>query len=1156
MGKSNNQGESNTGSYIGVVTSIHMQGALIELDRNAWLLLTHQLLTQVHGLRIGVLLALSHVHFIRTLSAWEKILLLGACFKSHIVVKSFSSLRTPFNVRPHARSLLTRYIESLPFIAAFWVLLVTACFRPKFQGIFSEKEILGSKNHEGMVQRYAHSRRTSFQSLYRDVLKEFFKHDHSCHMGELTETPLQLIAPIVNFCRQIEAMWLDRFSVIWETKRATLEGAGMEKECGMEELDLHEGTKDRSFVRRIISSKELGVILVGILQVSQESGKLQLADATGAIDVVVPDFVSHSTMQNIYEVTDFNVVVEGLRGHLCSLENDDDIQPLSCANILHGLVFKSKLCCVTYYVHFYLKNAVSFEVPRWPPAFLEKHGCCKMRDGHEGGIFSIILVTHKYAINCKPCVDKTNKNMLSSFAEAVLLPYSIVAKDSNCISCDRNLLEVENSDGILTDCNSKCSLGTLEMLRSMSGRPYTCSNRGQVSKVDAEAHVDANIKCMSSKISALASCNCNGFNDPASNNLYKKQKDSQNDACKQFQSEITQEVQCSLSLRNQSKRFMLPRGILFKSTSLQVQNKLLKESPGSSRVLLEFNCESLSYYQLLQIGVCYLMHYEAEDCSSDPSMALNCMKTRKILVTSKNPIWSLSISSYHHRALENGHKTTASCRPDLCVSPSLSFPVDDINQPTLLNVECGMSFQDRGGQVPSVHLRDVILYISCGAIDHLQKCINDVKAQTIPVLMGVHEAVDNFSVCWTMPDAPLQFSGRTSSDNIANSQVNLPEGELISLYGEVKSVYFEEITPLAKQGKESCQHIADSSSTFLANIFYTIHIHDCYGAQKIRLHGTFNKHALPLGFGPGVTAAFYRFLLQSDPSGVQQLMATPASFIVINAIKEVQNLPNGGFNTEVRKQLQFPNYEHMKDSTLISCLSQSLNEEYIKLHCRVVSVQSLLLEWQPGKCESVSQSIRSSRGLSHSVEIISASFVLDDGSGLCDCWASGERAAYLLRIHSTAGEAFEHNASLYKISKRSAKKKFKITIGCLLEKLVKKHRRVTVRNSRTAVSSSHAEFMIQGALEKNLKQEEQRLICYVLAKACYSAPLMIVGSVLSSAGPPNGGESKCDNVELTIDEENFSTLTQCRMRMLARDVAPISYLHEAVNIFQQLAFEI
>ncbi len=47
------------GSYIGVVTDIPMPGQLVELNKRAWLLLTHYNVTQLHGLRVGAMVGKS-----------------------------------------------------------------------------------------------------------------------------------------------------------------------------------------------------------------------------------------------------------------------------------------------------------------------------------------------------------------------------------------------------------------------------------------------------------------------------------------------------------------------------------------------------------------------------------------------------------------------------------------------------------------------------------------------------------------------------------------------------------------------------------------------------------------------------------------------------------------------------------------------------------------------------------------------------------------------------------------------------------------------------------------------------------------------------------------------------------------------------------------
>jgi hypothetical protein len=47
------------GSYIGIVTDIPMLGQLVELNKGAWLLLTHYNVSQLHGLRVGAMVGKS-----------------------------------------------------------------------------------------------------------------------------------------------------------------------------------------------------------------------------------------------------------------------------------------------------------------------------------------------------------------------------------------------------------------------------------------------------------------------------------------------------------------------------------------------------------------------------------------------------------------------------------------------------------------------------------------------------------------------------------------------------------------------------------------------------------------------------------------------------------------------------------------------------------------------------------------------------------------------------------------------------------------------------------------------------------------------------------------------------------------------------------------
>ncbi|KAK1269376.1 hypothetical protein QJS04_geneDACA006523 [Acorus gramineus] len=128
-------------TYNGVVTGVYMKGLVVELDGKVWLLLTDRSLTLPHTVRVGALISAMNVHLVYPKYSWVKMLLLGACVKTSIDVKSFS----PFYSRRRSQSMLGKFTESLTFSARFWVLLIISCFKRKFAGILSEKDILGSK---------------------------------------------------------------------------------------------------------------------------------------------------------------------------------------------------------------------------------------------------------------------------------------------------------------------------------------------------------------------------------------------------------------------------------------------------------------------------------------------------------------------------------------------------------------------------------------------------------------------------------------------------------------------------------------------------------------------------------------------------------------------------------------------------------------------------------------------------------------------------------------------------------------------------------------------------------------------------------------------------------------------------------------------------
>lgn len=66
--KSGIKGKGECGAYTGVVKGVYLQGMVLELDHDVWLLLTDQLHTSMHGLRVGSIVSEANLLFFFYLS--------------------------------------------------------------------------------------------------------------------------------------------------------------------------------------------------------------------------------------------------------------------------------------------------------------------------------------------------------------------------------------------------------------------------------------------------------------------------------------------------------------------------------------------------------------------------------------------------------------------------------------------------------------------------------------------------------------------------------------------------------------------------------------------------------------------------------------------------------------------------------------------------------------------------------------------------------------------------------------------------------------------------------------------------------------------------------------------------------------------------------
>ncbi|GFP86506.1 cst complex subunit ctc1 [Phtheirospermum japonicum] len=392
------KGKGECGSYTGVITGFYMQGMVVEFDQDV---------------------TLKNVHFVNPRFQWGKMLILGACCRTSVYVESFSPLETGCYLKSHSQSLLQKFIDSLPFSARLWALLVVSCFRKKFGGVLSEKEILGSKHKEGLAQKYAssHLPLSAFQCR-QGVMLEFCKHDFCCGAKEAHCGHLRLVLPIANLISYCEASWkefFDKPKVFSNFVGCTTPKKSLS--CG--------GRTYLQSVKRVLHTEEIGVIVLGKLkfdldilpfvQFSLSSGRLQLVDATGEVDIML-DLQETWDFDRIFEVAkDFRLIMECTPPKLVDLDSTI-YQSLSCRSILSNALplRKTKMSI-------YLYHRKSDEDSRTRSLFFD---WIENSQELESGKFHLLMLTHKFPAQLKfqgALADRSNM-----FAEAIVLPWNLL----------------------------------------------------------------------------------------------------------------------------------------------------------------------------------------------------------------------------------------------------------------------------------------------------------------------------------------------------------------------------------------------------------------------------------------------------------------------------------------------------------------------------------------------------------------------------------------------------------------------------------------------------------------------------------------------------------------------------------------------------------
>ncbi|KAE9616297.1 hypothetical protein Lalb_Chr04g0264211 [Lupinus albus] len=158
----------------------------------------------------------------------------------------------------------------------------------------------------------------------------------------------------------------------------------------------HEARYDGRSVRRIISSEDTGIVLIGYLKINPSTKRLQLVDATGGIDVLIPDLPFTWNPNKIYEVKHYDTVVDGI-GELVNHSKLLESGSLSCREIFK-CTQKTRKSSTSIFVYFLWENANCRKFSPYPY-------CNRANEIGilESGSYHLLRVSHKFPVRGKVC---------------------------------------------------------------------------------------------------------------------------------------------------------------------------------------------------------------------------------------------------------------------------------------------------------------------------------------------------------------------------------------------------------------------------------------------------------------------------------------------------------------------------------------------------------------------------------------------------------------------------------------------------------------------------------------------------------------------------------------------------------------------------------
>ncbi|XP_052202596.1 CST complex subunit CTC1 isoform X2 [Diospyros lotus] len=735
------------------------------------------------------------------------------------------------------------------------------------------------------------------------------------------------------------------------------------------------------------------------------------------------------------KVHNFTLVMEGMREHLAGSELSQN-ESLSCRAIFANspVMREGKLALYLLY-NFrdrYSRNCTF-------------HPCIKNNGNFkelQSGRFHLLLVTHKYPVQQKFQGEQFVSNSASMFAEAFILPWDLLLDGKDGYTNSTSL-----SEDLLNE--------SMEHYGSRNLQEFVYCKRY---KIDQTSTMVSKSGLSNAEYEFCGSGHCCFSNTCATSCQMQK--------CTRLN--LPPEIQCYVTFRSINNQLLSSSGLLCPSKAKVKVSSVCK--PRQGKVLLEFKCGGFGVHELLSVG----RHYSIKHHKEDKLCTTEDFSYGKVTITSKIHLWSLSFSS--DEVLPDAFLSHLPRCVDPIFSTDESLPESSLQSETSL-LRCNVGF-------PEIH-SDICVRVSIDHASIFEENLKFLDGFVVQPSVPFEEVTDLFLRYRAIVTGSVQYSASLKPE------YPLPEGNLISLHGDVLAVHNSSCSSIATNLRQKSP--ADAHLEKFLQGTETVCIHVLVDHQIVRIFGALTKHAYPIGFGPGIKATFHRILVLS---GQSELILTPTSFIAIQSVRVVNDQYSIKYdNPSAASGLcKFGSLTPLP-STLISQITRYADCKPVQFNCRVVSIYILVLE-QNIKAVYPHSGFQSRSPM---VNIPLAGFVLDDGSSLCCSWASNDRAATLLRLE----DGIPGGSSLWDL-KRKRKRRIDDTCGSptlihKLEKILNKHGRVIVKNYGSLFDSSGQQHSFSVDSETLLSSSDEDLVKAVIFNAaCFGTFWNVIGSLMDS----------------------------------------------------------